>query len=482
MALNRDQSLLYVVEDQSDTIDVVDTRTNAIVEAIKVIAPTSVMPDTLAQYTGANSNSVTLARDEKQLYVTSGNLNCVAVVALDGKNGGDRVVGLISTGWYPTSVSFGGDGKWVYVSNGKSPTGPNANMRYSYGPRGHTNGLGSNEYNPQLTKAGLQSFPRPSAAELATLTDRVSMNDRFSYTDSADQAAIMAKVRQGVKHVIFVIKENRTYDQVLGDLEVGNGDPNLAEFGKTDTPNQHNLARTFVTLDSFYDTAEVSYDGWGWTTSARGIEVVQRQAPVAYAGRGLSLDSEGVSRNVNTALPIAAPGQPADTLTRQKADPLTPADPDLLQGPTDISSADGPDNEVNNGHLWDDALRAHLTVRNYGFFIDTTRYTFPPSSPLSLSLDPDPANRHAGGIPDERRPRPVHGSVLPRFRQRIPRLLPVQRVGTGVRYEVRGGKRGPSVADPHPPHARSHRELRSRSAEEPRHRRGEYAGPAAGEQ
>ncbi len=140
MTLNAAQSLLYVVEDQSDTIDVIDTTKNAIVETIPVIAPASVLPDSLAQYTGANPNSVTLSPDEKQLYVTNGNLNCVAVVALGGTNSGDRVVGLIPTGWYPNSVSFSGDGNWVYVVNGKSPTGPNPDFCYSYGPPAHTNG------------------------------------------------------------------------------------------------------------------------------------------------------------------------------------------------------------------------------------------------------------------------------------------------------------------------------------------------------
>ena len=101
MTLNAAQSLLYVVEDQSDTVDVIDTAKNAILETIPVIAPASVVPAALAQYTGANPNSVTLSPDETQLYVTNGNLNCIAVVALGGTNSGDQVVGLIPTGWYP---------------------------------------------------------------------------------------------------------------------------------------------------------------------------------------------------------------------------------------------------------------------------------------------------------------------------------------------------------------------------------------------
>jgi len=387
MTLNAAQTLLYVVEDQSDTVDVIDTTKNALLESIPVIAPPSVVPTALAHYTGANPNSVTLSPDETQLYVTNGNLNSIAVVALSGANSGDQVVGLIPTGWYPNSVSFSGDGKLVYAINGKSPTGPNPGLCYSAGTTAATptrpNCFGSNQYNPQLIKAGFQIFPRPTTAQLATLTAQVAVNNRFSSTESPEDAAVMAAVRQGVQHVIFIIKENRTYDQILGDLEIGNGDPDLTEFGQAITPNLHNLARTFVTLDNFLDTAEVSYDGWLWTTSGRAPDVVERQYPVAYAGRALSMDADGVNRNVNVAI-----GALADRIA---ADPFTPNDPDLLPGQTNVSAPDGPDNEVNTGYLWDSAFRANLTVRNYGFFIDCTRYS---TADHAIPLDRDP---HATG-------------------------------------------------------------------------------------
>src|ERR1035437_4829524 len=392
MTLNAAQSLLYVVEDQSDTIDIIDTTKNALLETIPVIAPASVVPSSLAQYRGANPNSVALSPDEKQLYVTNGNLNSIAVVALGGRNSGDRVVALIPTGWYPNSVSFSGDGKWVYVVNGKSPTGPNPGFCYSAGPPTHKNCVASGQYNPQLIKAGFQSFPRPSPEQLTTLTAQAATNNRFASTESANDAAVMAAVRQGVKHVIFIIKENRSYDQILGDLEVGNGDPDLAEFGQPLTPNLHNLARNFVILDNFFDSAETSNDGWPWTTSARAPDVIERQFPVAYAGRGLSLDSEGVNRNVNVAIPTLA--------KRRAADPLTPDDPDLLAGQTDVAAPDGPDNEVNTGYLWDAALRANLTVRSYGFFVDTTLY---PAKP--------PAGTHVVPIPLDRNPFATHTTV-----------------------------------------------------------------------
>ncbi len=167
MTLNASQSRLYVAEDQSDTVDVIDTANNTILESIPVIA--SQVPSRLAQYKGANPNSVTLSRDEKRLYVTDGNLNCVAVVELNAAGSGSHVVGLIPTGWYPNSVSLSGDGATLYVVNGKSPTGPNPGWCYGgYGPVGWPTCLESNQYNPQLTKAGFQSFSVPGAAELGS--------------------------------------------------------------------------------------------------------------------------------------------------------------------------------------------------------------------------------------------------------------------------------------------------------------------------
>ncbi len=368
MTLNAAETLLYVADDQADTVEVIDTTRNIVLESIPVVA--TLLPSSLAQmgYKGANPNSVALSPDESQLYVTNGNLNCVSVIALSGNNKDDRVIGLIPTGWYPNSVSFSGDGNTVYVINGKSPTGPNPDWCYGgYGPPGEPTCFSANTYNPQLVKAGLQSFPRPSMAQLGTLTQQVATNNRFSYVESEHDKAVMAAVRQGIQHVIFILKENRTYDQILGDLPIGNGDPRLTLFGQAVTPNQHNLALKFVTLDNFLDTAEVSYDGWLWSTSAQAPDVVQKEWPVAYAYRGLGIESEGTNRNVNVSIP---------TVTgRIAANPFTSSDPDVLPGQTDVAAPDGPNNEVNTGYLWNSALRANLTVRNYGFFIDGTLYS-----------------------------------------------------------------------------------------------------------
>jgi len=389
MTLNGAQTFLYVAEDQSDTVDVIDTAANSIVETIPVVAqllPASLVATKNYTYSGANPNSVTLSPDETQLYVTDGNLNCLSVIALSPGHTGDQVIGLIPTGWYPNSVNVvpaaNGSPAYAYVATQKSPTGANPLWCYGgYGPPNSPNCFPSNQYNPQLTKATLQSFPLPTLLELPALTANIMTNNHLSYVESASDLVLMAKVREGIKHVIFILKENRTFDQVLGDLQnKSNGDPALTLFGADITPNQHKLATSFVTLDNIMATAEVSYDGWLWSTAAQAPDVVQHQTPVTYAYRALSLDVDGDDRNVNVAMPAVSTGSvQGDLAARTAADPFTSPDPDVLPGKAFAGAPDGPDKDgnkvMNVGYLWDAALLAGLSVRNYGFFIDCTRYS-----------------------------------------------------------------------------------------------------------
>jgi hypothetical protein len=242
---------------------------------------------------------------------------------------------------------------------------------------------GTNQYNLQLIKAGLQSFPVPTSGELQALTQQVASNNNFKATLSAADTAKLTFLRAHIKHVIYIVKENRTYDQVLGDLEVGNGDPSLTEFPETTTPNFHQLARQFVTLDNFYCTSEVSFDGWSWSTSARSPDLVEKEAPVNYSDRGLSYETEGTNRDINVGY-----GTLADRL---KANPATPNDPDDLPGTANVAAPDAPDGENGTGYLWNAALRAHRSVRSYGFFVDLARYS--PTEQyaqykIPLALDP----------------------------------------------------------------------------------------------
>jgi DNA-binding beta-propeller fold protein YncE len=357
--LNAAQTTLYVAEDQTDSVAAIDTATNTGSAEASVAAPLGTMPPPLASLSGNNTNSVTLSPDETTLYLTNGNTNNVAVVNASLLNGGNPVQGLIPTGMYPNSVTFSADGKYMYVVNGKSPAGPNASHCRGGGnilPNLTSAGCNaSNGYNLQLVKAGLQFIPTPAASQLPALTNQVAINNNYQSTESGASSATMDFLASHIKHIIYIIKENRTYDQVLGDLPYGNGDPALTEFPAGVTPNFHNLAQNFVTLDNFYDTSEVSYDGWAWSTGMIAPDIILRQTPVNYSFRGgLSYDSEGTNRGINL---VSRTGTNA-------------SDPNVLPGPTNVAAPDGPGAEVNTGYIWDQAIRAGLTVRNYGFFDD----------------------------------------------------------------------------------------------------------------
>ena len=367
MILNKAQTLLYVALDASDQVAIIDTARD------RVKSYLGVSGQNRAGLKGSNPNSLAMSPDERTLYVTNGGTNSVAVVELSGDGSAGSVAGLIPTGWYPESVSLNRQGSVLYVVNGKSNAGPNPGGCRN--PSANTPCPAANQYIWQLTKAGFLTIPVPARDELRRLTEQVAANNNFEAT--RDRNAILSSLRGKIEHVIYVVKENRTYDQVLGDLDRGNGDPALAIFPERLTPNFHQLARQFVTLDNFYDSGEVSGDGWNWSTSARTADSVEKTAPVTYAGRGLDYDYEGTNREINVGL--------ATTAARLAADPEQPDDPDLLPGTADVSAGDGPEDEAGTGYLWDAALRAHLSVRNYGFFLDGARYSLPAGNAAYLS-------------------------------------------------------------------------------------------------
>jgi YVTN family beta-propeller protein len=401
MVLDKAQTRLYVALDNSDSVAVIDTRRNRVIETVKTAAPAGLLASVTP---GASPNSLILSPDGRTLYFTNGGTNSVAVLSVLPE-GRLRVVGLIPTGWYPSSVSVSPDGKTLYVVNSKSNTGPNrshcrsiapSQQNFAAGcPSANQNGS-DNQYTLQLAKAGLLTLPVPTPPQLDDLTRQVARNNGFNLTLTPKEQAIFRTLRRNIKHVIYIVKENRTYDQVLGDLPAGNGDPNLTQFPDAVTPNQHALARQFVQLDNFYDASNVSYDGWQWSTAARSVDATEKTYTVNYARRGLSYDSEGTDRNVNVAYPNVA--------ARQAANPSTPSDSDLLPGPRNEEDIDGPGKgeqrassrvrqkqdsddafgEQGEGYLWDAAIRADLSVRNYGFHCDPVRY----SSTVSSSYIP----------------------------------------------------------------------------------------------
>jgi DNA-binding beta-propeller fold protein YncE len=369
MILDKAQGTLFSVLDATDQVAVINTMTNHVRGYLKVTAPKHVFANE-ADFKGANPTSLALSPDEKTLYVTNGGTNSLAIIRLDEDNDGDdldgKILGLIPTGWYPTSVSLSKNGAILYVVNGKSNTGP-VPQACQNEPTGLNPACNAaNQYMWQVTKAGFLTLPVPHGDELEDLTEQVAKNNFFNGAESREGAELFSELRKKIKHVIYILKENRTYDQVLGDLEKGNGDPAIVVFPEPMTPNFHQIARQFVDLDNFYTSGEVSGDGWNWSTAARAADSIEKTEPVNYAGRGFNYDYEGTNRNINVGFATLA--------ERQAAMPLTPPDPDLLPGTADVSAPDGPDGETGAGYLWDAALRAHRSIRNYGFFLDLGRY------------------------------------------------------------------------------------------------------------
>jgi DNA-binding beta-propeller fold protein YncE len=399
---------LLAALDNTDGVAVIDTASDAVIETI----PTAGLRVGDKAFGGAGSNALALSPDGRTLLVTNGGENALAVVRLDERaigraagqperkkhdrrNDGDdddapgasavasTVVGLIPTGWYPTAVAVRPDGRQIYVVNGKSNTGPapltcRTNLETS--KESQYACQAANQYVWQKEKAGFLTLPPPSPAELADLTARVAANNHVTRRLSAEDAATIAFLRAHIHHVIYIVKENRTYDQVLGDLEVGNGDPKLTVFGAAMTPNQHALARQFVDLDAFFDSGESSNTGWNWTVAARTNDWTEREAPVNYAARGLQYDQEGANRGVNVGF--------ATTAERLKANPVGPKDPNMLPGVRDVAAPDGPNGAEEHAYLWDQALAAGLTVRNWGFYGDLTLYFVPGPSRTPLEREP----------------------------------------------------------------------------------------------
>jgi YVTN family beta-propeller protein len=373
--LNKAGTLLYVATDNADAVEVIDTNTDKVVQSIPTVAP----PGMLAlseQYRGVDPNSLALSPDEKTLYVTNGGTNSMAVIDLTQSP--PVVTGLIPTGDYPNAVSISHDGVFFYVVNGRSTPGPNPGncSTNGYSSAEYAKCASANQYILQLSKAGFLSGVLPqTAASLAKTTQIVANNDHFAFMPSAYEEKTMAFLHQHIKHIIYIIRENRTYDQMLGDLGEGNSDPSLAEFGNTDAPNAHNLATNFVDLDNFYDVGEVSGNGWPWSTTAHESDMSAKNLSVNYAGRGLTYDWEGTNRNVDVAI--------ATLKGREEEEPLyaavLPDAPDVLPGTANIAAPDSPTGIPERGYLWDAALRAGLTVRNYGFLLDLDRYELPVS-------------------------------------------------------------------------------------------------------
>ncbi len=324
--------ILYVANANDNSVSVIDVARRKVIETLQT-----------ALYAGAPSGSTTnglaLSADEKTLYIANADNNCLAVFDVS-KPGGSKSRGFIPVGWYPTCVAV--QGKRIFVSNGKgftslaNPYGPNPIRKkeeviFQGGDRSKPVDV---QYIGGLFRGTLSIIPEPSADQLARYTKMVYSNTPYTKekeTVTAGEKGNPVPMKTGdaspIKYVFYIIKENRTYDQVLGDIKKGNGDPGLVLFGENITPNLHKLANQFVLLDNFYVDAEVSMDGHNWSMGAYATDYIEKTWPTSYGGRGGVYDGEGNRAIANN----------------------------------------------KNGFIWNQCQRAGVSYRTYGEFADNAR-------------------------------------------------------------------------------------------------------------
>jgi YVTN family beta-propeller protein len=291
MCLTKDGIYLYVANANDNSVSVIDTRTNKMVETLNA----ALYPDAPS---GSTSNGVALSDDEKTLYIANADNNCLAVfdVSVVSKS---KSKGFIPVGWFPTNVKV--LGRNIYVTNGKgltsyaNPHGPNPvnKKQVVISHQGDSTKPANVEYIGGLFLGTLSIIKTPTAEQLAVYTKAVYKNTPYSkakelVTEGEAGNPVPRKVGDPspIKHVFYIIKENRTFDQVLSDVKGGNGDTSLLLFGEKITPNQHKLAKEYVLLDNFYVDAEVSADGHNWSMGAYATDYVEKNWQSSYGGRG----------------------------------------------------------------------------------------------------------------------------------------------------------------------------------------------------
>jgi YVTN family beta-propeller protein len=273
---------LFVSCGNTNHVLVLDLKAKERMETVSV-APTPKAP------VGSTPNSLALSPDGRELYVADADNNSVAVVSI-AERGQSKVTGFIPTGWYPTVVTTTVDGKRILIGSGKGlGTGPNRVMR----PIDKTSPAPSFVHHGNNLSGLLSFVDVPSRTKLGEYTKQVYENspyrdDLLVKAEIKGNSVIPSEVGKGspIQHVLYIIKENRTYDQVFGDIAKGNGDPSLVLFGRDVTPNQHAIAEQFVLLDNLYCNGEVSQDGHPWTTAAYASDYNQRAWTLSYSKHG----------------------------------------------------------------------------------------------------------------------------------------------------------------------------------------------------
>lgn len=343
MILTKSGKQLLVANANHNTVSVIDTATGRTVEQLVA----ALIPDAPP---GSTPNSLALSPDEKQLYVANANINAVAVFDVETW-GRSRSLGFIPVGWYPTSVRVTADGKHLLVANGKGL----ASKSNRNGPQpGVSFPATVAEYIAGLFQGTVSVIPLPAAKDREATLKAWSAKVYAGMPTSRRQGPttlvaghpIPLKVGDPspIQYVIYVIKENRTYDQILGDLPVGNGDPTLCLFPEKVTPNHHKLAREFVVLDNFYVESEVSADGHEWSMGAYASDFVEKTWPLSYGHNQLKKYSYPAEGNFSIATPAG-------------------------------------------GYLWDRAREAGVSYRSYGEFVSNAKTVGQPGKTRVKALE-----------------------------------------------------------------------------------------------
>ena len=304
MIVSKNGLYLYVANANDNSVSVINTKTNRVIETLNA----ALYPGAPS---GSTSNGLALSADQKTLFIANADNNCLAVfdVAVPTKS---KSKGFIPVGWYPTNVKC--VGKKIFVTNGKglssfaNPWGPNPAIRNQVVLRheGDSTRPAKVQYIAGLFHGTLSIINEPTAAQLSVYSQAVYKNTPYTKEkelnaegEAGNPVPMKVGDKSPIKHVFYIIKENRTYDQVLGDVKEGNGDTSLVLFGEKITPNQHKLVKDFILLDNFYVDAEVSADGHNWSMGAYANDYLEKTWPSSYGGRGGTYGGEGERKIAN---------------------------------------------------------------------------------------------------------------------------------------------------------------------------------------
>ena len=321
MLLSPDEKLLYVALSNIDKVAVIETENGFPFNFFQTEAKSQ-------HFAGSYPVALAESSDRKLLFVADASLNAVEVLDLSSDNVFYGPIGFIPTDWYPSALAVQGDDLLIATAKGQG-AGPNKGSGKTAWEVRHR----EHPYIPTLLRGSVVRLNLPSIlGKLDELTDVVE-HDNLLHNDPA--TIQFAGGKNPIKHVIYVIKENRTYDQILGDLKVGDGDPSLTMYGADITPNEHKLALQFGVLDNFYDSGEVSGDGHLWSTAAITSDYNEKTWQIAYRGKERTYDFQGTV---------------ADEY------PLDHNQPDI--------------DDPGTGYLWDNLARNGLSYRDYGEYVN----------------------------------------------------------------------------------------------------------------